>query len=44
MKKGPICLIYYAIKNHSKAKLEQKEIVSEFEEISSQSEIYDSAQ
>ena len=42
MKKGPVCYIYYTIKNKRQSKLEQKEEVPEITDISYQPEVYES--
>ena len=42
MKKGPVCYIYYALKNKRQLKLEQEKAVLENEEIISKAEIYNS--
>jgi hypothetical protein len=42
MKKGPVCYIYYAIKNKRQLKIEQQKLTSENEKLISQSEIYNS--
>jgi hypothetical protein len=42
MKKGPVCYIYYAIKNKRQLKLEQEKIVQEKKEEISHTEIYHS--
>ncbi|MFX1418885.1 MAG: hypothetical protein ACFE9N_08200 [Promethearchaeota archaeon] len=42
MKKGPVCYIYYAIKNKRQLKLKQEKTISENKEITSQTEIYNS--
>ena len=42
MKKGPVCYIYYAIKNKRQLKIEQEKAALKSEELTSQAEIYNS--
>ena len=44
MKKGPVCYIYYAIKNKRQLKSEQEKELLENKELISQTEIYNSQQ
>ncbi|MFX1350090.1 MAG: hypothetical protein ACFE92_15590 [Promethearchaeota archaeon] len=41
MKKGPVCYIYYAIKQHRQSKLEEKNGVPENEKVPSQIKMHD---
>ena len=40
MKKGPVCYIYYAIKNKRQLKLKEQKRIPEEKELSAQTEIY----
>jgi hypothetical protein len=42
MKKGPVCYVYYAIKNHRQSKLEQKDKILDYEKAPSQLKKYES--
>ncbi|MFX1379767.1 MAG: hypothetical protein ACFFA4_11825 [Promethearchaeota archaeon] len=44
MRKGPVCYIYYAIKNKRELKLEQEKRTSENKDLISQTELYSSHQ
>jgi hypothetical protein len=40
LKKGPVCYVYYAIKNKRQSKLKEQKRIPEEKEIISQTEIY----
>jgi hypothetical protein len=44
MKKGPVCYIYYTIKNKRQLKLEREKTVVENDQVISQTKIYKSKQ
>jgi hypothetical protein len=40
LKKGPVCLVYYAIKNKRQSKVEKEKDLSEEKDINSQTALY----